>query len=199
MEATQTTACEEVIDLKVSHTATDRNEKFWNSSEVTMKFTLEGQWLRKVRVAKSKPNYGMGNLDGLLEEVIGNKIELAGPLIDSFLKQIGIAMKNKLCRSKATGLMNPVQIFIPWSIYRNILVLARGYGGDVQTNTKMDKHYVTIAQMETALKLFSTVRFAGECVLAYQHFKRVPSETFGEKLISKYNGRSRVGSRHLTG
>ena len=118
MAASQSTACEEVLDLKCSRMATDRDEKFWNSSEVSMKFSLEGPWLRKVREAKQKPNYGMGNLDGLLEEVIGNKITLVGPLIDSYLKQIGLSMKNKLCCSKATGLVNPVNIFIPWSIYR---------------------------------------------------------------------------------
>lgn len=107
MAASQSTACDGVIDLKCSQTATDRGEKFWNSFAVTMKFSVEGQWLKKVREAERKPNYRMGNLDGLLEKVFGNKIELAGSLIDdSYLKQLGLSMKNKLCRSKSTGLMN---------------------------------------------------------------------------------------------
>lgn len=59
-------------------------------------------------------------------------------------------------------------------------------------NNNGTKHYVTIATMDTAMKIFSTVRFAGECVLAYQHFKRVPTETLGEKMVSQYNGRSVV-------
>ena len=46
--------------------------------------------------------------------------------------------------------------------------------------------------MDTAMKLFSTVRFAGECVLAYQHFKKVPAKTLGDKSVSEYNGRSVV-------
>ena len=117
---------------------------------------------------------------------------LVGPLYDAYLKQVGDFMKNKLSRCKATGLTNPVQMFIPWSIYRNILVLARGYSSDVQCNAKGDKHYVTIAKMDTAMKLFSTVRFAGECVLAYQHFTRVPAEMQGGKMVSKYNGRGVV-------
>ena len=196
--ASQSTACDGVIDLKCSQTPTDQGEKFWNSSAVTMKFSVEGQWLKKVRGAEGKPNYGMGNLDGLLEEVVGNKIELAGLLIDAYLKQLGVSMKNKLCRSKATGLMSPVTLFILWSIYRHILVLVRGYGGDVQCNSDGSKHYVTIGQMDTAMKIFSSVRLAGECVLAYQHFKRVPAETLGEKMVSQYNGRSVVAVTSTT-
>ena len=63
---------------------------------------------------------------------------------------------------------------------------------NAECNKKMDKHYVTIAKMDTAMKLFSTVRFSGECVLAYQHFKKVPAEKLGEKMPSEYNGRSMV-------
>ena len=106
-------------------------------------------------------------MDALLEEVVGNKIELAGPLIDFYLRQIGQVMKNKLCRSKATGLVNAFTIAIRWSIFRHILVLVRGYGGDVQTKQKgrAIKHYVTIQSIETAEKLFSPARFSGgKCV-----------------------------------
>ena len=31
----------------------------------------------------------MTNMDGLLEEVVANKLEFCGPLIDSILKEIG--------------------------------------------------------------------------------------------------------------
>ena len=129
-------------------------------------------------------------MDALLEEVVGNKIELAGPLIDFYLRQIGQVMKNKLCRSKATGLVNAFTIAIPWAIFRHILVV----GGDVQTKQKGSaiKHYVTIQSMETAEKLFSPARFSGETMLAYRHFKKAPSTTPGEKQVSVYDGRSIV-------
>jgi hypothetical protein len=132
----------------------------------------------------------MGLMDALLEEVVGNKIELAGPLIDFYLWQIGQVMKNKLCRSKATGLVNAFTIAIPWAIFRHILVV----GGDVQTKQKGSaiKHYVTIQSMETAEKLFSPARFSGETMLAYRHFKKAPSTTPGEKQVSVYDGRSIV-------
>lgn len=51
---------------------------------MALKFNVEGEWL-KVRKAHRKPNFGMGNMDGLLEEAVGNKIELADPLIDFYL------------------------------------------------------------------------------------------------------------------
>ena len=46
------------LDLKSSNTNTDRGEKFWNSSVVVMKF-FEGEWLKRVRDAKNRPNYGI--------------------------------------------------------------------------------------------------------------------------------------------
>ena len=35
----------------------------------------------RVRFAESKPNYGMRDLDPVLEELTGNKLELVGPLL----------------------------------------------------------------------------------------------------------------------
>ena len=194
MADASTSSCDKVMDLKSNAEASERGEKFWNSSTVALKFDVEVDWQKRVRKAKGKPNYGMGLMDALLEEVVGNKIELAGPLIDFYLRQIGQVMKNKLCRSKATGLVNAFTIAIPWAIFRHILVLFRGYGGDVQTKQKGSaiKHYVTIQSMETAEKLFSPARFSGESMLAYRHFKKAPSTTPGEKQVSVYDGRSIV-------
>ena len=48
----------------------------------------------------------MLNMIAQLEEVVGNKLELVGRLLDSYLHEIGKAMKGKLSRSKATGLVN---------------------------------------------------------------------------------------------
>lgn len=75
-----------------------------------------------------------------------------------------------------------------------MLVLIRGYSGDIQTKLKGNctKHYVTITSMETATKLLSPARFCGESFLAYRHFKKVSSKTQGEKLLSVFNGRSIV-------
>ena len=56
-------------------------------SAVEMKFSVEMAWIKSVRTAKNKPNYGMGEMDSLHEEVCGNKLELSGPLVDSYLRE----------------------------------------------------------------------------------------------------------------
>ena len=114
------------LDLRGVSAETDRGSRFWNTSLVEMKFSVERSWIKSVRKAKNKPNYGMTNMDGLLEEVVGNKLELCGPLIDSFLKEIGKSVLSKLNRSKVTGLASPVILFVPWQVYRHVLTLARG-------------------------------------------------------------------------
>ena len=82
--------------------------------------------MQKVRAAKRKPEYGMSNMDGLLEEVVCNKLKLTGPLIDCYLREMGNMMLTKLSHSKATGLMNPSTLLIPWPVFRHMLGLIRG-------------------------------------------------------------------------
>ena len=53
----------------------------------------------------------------LLEEVIGNKLELFGPLIDSYLKEIGKGIVSKFNWSKVTGLATPVILCILWPVF----------------------------------------------------------------------------------
>ena len=84
-----------------------------------------------MRASQNKPNYGMAKMDPLLEEVVGNKLELVGPLVDSFLKEIGRSVSAKLSRSKATRLVNPVILFVPWPVFRHFFTLCRGYSGEV--------------------------------------------------------------------
>ena len=99
------------LDLRCLTTEMERGSGFWNSSVVEMKISVVKRWIKCVRKAENKPNYGMAQIDGQLEEVIGNKLELAGPLIDSYLKEIGKCIASKLNRSKVTGLVNPVVLF----------------------------------------------------------------------------------------
>ena len=113
-------------------------------------------------------------------------------LIDSYLKHIGKEIKNTLSHSKATGLMNPITVFIPWSIYRHILTLVRGYAGDIHCNKDGSKHHVTLTLMDSAWKLFCPARFEGESYLAYRHFKNVPAKPTAGKMVSVYNGKSVV-------
>lgn len=183
-------SCDLVLNLQSSGDS-ERGHLFWNTSAVEMKFLVERQWIKAVRKGKRKPNYGMLNMDSQLEEVVGNKLELGGPMIDSYLHEIGRSMKCKLSMSKATGLVNPVSLFIPWSVFRHVLVLVRGYSGDVHSQGKGSKHVLTLTKMDSLRKLFSPSRFSGETFFAQRHFKRVPSKA-GGKTESIYNGRSTI-------
>ena len=68
------------IDLAAAeeNNATERSSKFWNRSIVLMKATVEKTWLDMVHNAKRLPNYGMRDLDGVLEERLQNNLELVG-------------------------------------------------------------------------------------------------------------------------
>ncbi|EDO34394.1 predicted protein [Nematostella vectensis] len=59
--------------------------------------SVERDWVRSVRKipADSKPNYGIQNLDSCLQKINGNKLELVGPMPDSYLKEIGQNMHSK--------------------------------------------------------------------------------------------------------
>ena len=65
---------EKCIDLRAQGEDTNRGTKFSNTSSIQMKFSVEKDWIRSVRSAKRKPNYGMAQMDGLLEEVVSNKL-----------------------------------------------------------------------------------------------------------------------------
>ena len=84
---------------------TERGDRFWNRNVVEMKFSVEHDWMKRVRFAESKPNYGMRDLDPVLEELTGNKLELIGPMLDGFIKEIGLSIHAKLGRSsKSSGI-----------------------------------------------------------------------------------------------
>lgn len=156
-----------------------------------MKFSVECSWIKSVRRAKNKPNYGMRNIGGLLEEVISNKLELCGPLMDSYLKEIGKGIVSKLNRSKGTGLATPVILFVPWPAFRHALTLARGYSRIVESSSNGVKHSIVFTKKVLLQKLLSLSRFSGENFIAYGHFKKVPSKS-GKKMVSVFDGRSVV-------
>ena len=77
---------------------------------------------------------------------MGNKLELAGPLT------------------------NPATLFVPWPVFRHILVLIRGYSGEVHGNNDSKKFTVTIKKRDTVAELFSKARFSAECIYPLQTF-----------------------------
>ena len=60
-----------------------------------------------------------GVLDGQLENVVGSHIFLSGPLVDSYLNEIGKSFLEKLRRSHLTGLVPPITMFILEKVFDN--------------------------------------------------------------------------------
>ena len=113
---------------------TERGDRFWNTNSEEIKFSAKKQWIRRVRFAEKNPTTGW-DLDPVLEELTGNKLELVSPLVDGFLKEIGLSINAKPARSRMTGLMAPIMLFMPFQIFRHIWVFStrlRGKRGNNQ-------------------------------------------------------------------
>lgn len=89
----------------------------------------------------------------------GNKLELCGPLIDSYLKEIGKGIVSKLNRSKVTGLATAVILFVLWAVFQLVLTLARGYSGNVELSDHSVKHSMVFTKTDSLEKLLSSARF----------------------------------------
>ena len=148
-----------------------------------MKFSVEKDWMKLVRFAKGKPNYGMRDLDPVLEELTGIKLELVGPMLDGFIREIGLSMAAKRSRSRMTGLMSPSVLFMPFPIFRHLWVLVQGYGGSTETKRNEERITLKISKADTAAKIWSPARFSGENFLSKRHFEKIPE---GARVIQHY-------------
>ena len=179
--------CFSNLKLGSSGDDTERSKRFWNASTVELKFGVERKWLDAVWKCQSKPDMGMRNLDPILEERASYKLEIVGPLIDSYLTEIGRAMFAKLGRSRNTGLMPPVKLFIPYPIFRHVCNIVVRYGGSM--STKKGRMSLEISKMDTATKVFSPVRCQGDNLLMKRHFDKIRENG---RNIFKYSGRAAV-------
>lgn len=166
------TQCLSNLKLGCTGNDTERSERFWNASIVELKFGVEKLWLDAVSNSKEKPNLGMRNLDPILEERAGFNLELVGPMIDSYFGEIGRGIAAKLGRSRCTGLMPPLRLFVPYVVFRHLCNIIVGYGGWL-TSTKDRMSVVVINTTENAEKVFSLARFQGKNFLKKRHFEKV--------------------------
>ena len=178
------------LNIGEDNNETERPKHFWNRALVAMKFNLEPAWLDATWNAERKPNFGMRNLNAVLEERCSLKLEIAGPLVDSYLKEIGRAFWAKMGRSKCTGLMPPVRMFIPYNLFRHICTLCVGYGAEMTCKeTKRLQISLEINTLGTASKVFSPVRFEGDNYLRKRHFSKVKEN---DRNVLKFTGRASV-------
>ena len=168
---------------------TERGDRFWNRNVVEMKFSVKHDWMKRVRFPESKPNYGMRELDPILEELTGNKLELIGPMLDGFIQEIGLSIHAKLGRSRMTGLMAPVVLFMPFQIFKHLWVLVQGYGGNIESSKKGEKITLTITRPDTAEKIWLPPRFSGENFLKKRHYEKIPEKG---RIIQTFSGKSIV-------
>ncbi|CAH3154192.1 unnamed protein product [Porites lobata] len=140
-----------VIDLTGNTENTEREKKFWNVNEVEMKSTFEREWIKAIRRARRRPNYGMGNMNSGLEEICGNKLELTGPLIDSYLLEIvlfrgyGTEVTFDNRKSKVISTFNLLEtaekIFSPAHFEGQDVLRKRHFSGQPDKNGKMRSVY----------------------------------------------------------
>ena len=160
----------ERLDLTSTSGNIPERNAFWIKSVIEMKCRSEREWIKSVRAAKGKPNYGMGQMDSVHEEVCHNKLELSGPLIDAYLEELGKSLRQKLVRANATGLLNSTVLFTPRSVFKHIVTLCKGYGADISTNpktkSKTKAFTITINKRSTAAK---------KTYLKRRHFKKTNS------------------------
>lgn len=158
------------VKLQPDNERSDRGKAFWNQINVQMKFKFESIWTDAVKNARNKLDVSMkGQLEENIED-LGFKLTVVGPLVDFYLLNIAKGIKQRLRRSRATGLMNPFTVLIPMDITRYLCVMWRKYDGRLATeNGKMT---FVATQFRTIEKMFSPARFDGSSFLKKRHFNK---------------------------
>ena len=96
-----------------------------------------------------------------------------------------------LFHSNFTGLVSPVVLFMPWVIFKHVMVLATGYGGDFNQTKDGKSYLVTFINFDSLFKVFSPARFDGENFMKYRVFRKELDQETG-KPTSTYKGRAAV-------
>ena len=171
--------------------STERGEGFWNSVYVKMKLLVEEPWLKYMRENKELfPDLSTGGrLDEEVED-IGYNLAVVGPLVDFYLKHIGVAIRRRLRRSRKTGLTNDFSTTIPWDLMKYTCVLWREYGGTIVTNLRSKKMVLTAVNFATLEKVFSPARYCGGNYLKRRHYVVVRQPK--RKNNHVFHGRSAV-------
>ena len=97
------------------------------------------------------------------------------------------AIHAKLGRSRSTGLMPPVRLFVLYTILRHIFSIAVGYGGKLTNDNKTMS--VTIETFENASKVLAPAKFSGTNFLKKRHFEKIRENG---RSIFKYSWRAAV-------
>ena len=171
------------------------NKLFWKDQENKL-VAFECVWKAVGMLSLDCSNGGV--LDGEVESSFGNRLILAGPVYDDFLMEIGVRIQAKLSKGKLTGLLPPVNIFVPPSIMSKIFALCVGYGGEMNheyrgngKRKKAVKTSLTITGKRSASSIFHPTRFNGTNFLKKRFFRTV-IDPYSKKKKKAYNGNAEV-------
>ena len=163
-----------------------RNAQFWNLVELQVRTT----WKKEIEGVEI--DFSMNNsLKDNFERNVGCSLVVLGPMIDGYLKHIGVVFKNKLYRSRQTRLLQSSTFYFPWQVYSYLAKLAACYGADILSTKKSID--IIITKEETSRKLWHPRRLSGINHLTKRNFIRVPLENEnqnGQRTV--HNGKANI-------
>ena len=162
------------LNLGKDNNETERPKHFWTKLRWpwSLVLSLSGDWCSMEGQTETKfRNAKFGSCSWRCSL----KLEITGPLIDSYLKEIGRAFSVKLGRSKCTGLMPPIKVFIPYNILRHLCTMCVGYGADM-TCEENKKIALEVNTLDTASKVSSPVRFKGDNYVWKCHYVKIKQD-----------------------
>ena len=86
---------------------------FWEG-HMKMVQSRQSEWYKSHVNQQNNSDYSLGGqLNGDTERVVGSRMYLAGEMVDQFLQEIGKGIREKLVRSKSTGELQAISLFVP--------------------------------------------------------------------------------------
>ena len=90
------------------------------------------------------------------------KLIVCGPMLNTYLKELGAMFLSKLLHDKVTGIEQSSKLLIPWQIMVNLILLAKNYGavvvGEPKKNSKEQKISITVSTDSCISKIWHAVR-----------------------------------------
>lgn len=133
-----------------------------------------------------------GALDPSAEKDTHSNLMVSGPILDTYIKELGSFMLNKLSRGKVTGITQSPSLLLPWQAMVNVIKLAKRYGAEVQAETKKNKEKkitITITSDECSGNIWHPKR-CGKNFLKKRFYVKCPPSDDTSKFA--YNGCSKV-------
>ena len=146
-------------------------------------------WKKEIGV---EIDFSMNNsLKDNFERNVGCSFVVMGSMIDGYLKHIRVVFKNKLSRSRQTGMLQSSAFYFPWQVYSYLAKLAACYGADILSTKKSID--IVITKEETSRKLWHPRRLSGINHITKINFIRIPLENEnqnGQRTV--YNGKANI-------